>query len=213
MDINLGRGMDGTQAAEIILKDYDIPILFLSSHTEPDVVQKTEKITSYGYVVKDSGIIVIDASIKMAFKLFDARKKAETIEIDLLVSEEIFRTVFYNSPIAIELYNHDEIVVDFNKKAFEMFGTSLKEVFGKFNLRQDPNYQTPEVWEKLDKGEEVRHLIEFDFSKTPYATNKTGKRILQIITTPVKHISPTIGYIMQIIDITDLKNIEEELLH
>jgi len=46
MDIDLGEGMDGTQAAEMILKHRDIPILFLSSHTEREIVERTEKITS-----------------------------------------------------------------------------------------------------------------------------------------------------------------------
>jgi len=77
MDINLGTGIDGTQAAEIILQDRDIPIVFLSSHTDPEVVKKTEKITSYGYVVKNSNIAVLDASIKMAFKLFESRRLAD----------------------------------------------------------------------------------------------------------------------------------------
>ena len=75
MDINLGNGMDGTDAAAIILKDHDLPVVFLSSHMEPEVVAKTEKITSYGYVVKNSSITVLDASIKMAFKLFEAKIK------------------------------------------------------------------------------------------------------------------------------------------
>lgn len=74
MDIDLGGGIDGTEAASVILSSHDIPILFLSSHTEKDIVGRTEKITSYGYVVKNSGIRVLDASIKMAFKLFDAHR-------------------------------------------------------------------------------------------------------------------------------------------
>jgi CheY-like chemotaxis protein len=41
MDINLGTGIDGTVAAERILKNHDIPIVFLSSHTEPEIVEKT----------------------------------------------------------------------------------------------------------------------------------------------------------------------------
>lgn len=85
MDIDLGEGMDGTQAAEIILKKRDIPILFLSSHTETDIVEKTERITSYGYVVKNSSITVLDASIKMAFKLFDANTKLKN---ELLIKEK-----------------------------------------------------------------------------------------------------------------------------
>lgn len=73
MDIDLGSGIDGIQAAQQILQHKDIPVVFLSSHTEPEVVQKTEKVTSYGYVVKNSGIVVLDTSIKMALGLFAAR--------------------------------------------------------------------------------------------------------------------------------------------
>jgi PAS domain S-box-containing protein len=73
MDIDLGKGMDGTETAGVILKERDIPVLFLSSHTEPEIVEKTEGITSYGYVVKNSGDTVLLASIKMAFRLHDER--------------------------------------------------------------------------------------------------------------------------------------------
>ncbi len=88
MDINLGQGIDGTEAALIILNDHDIPIVFMSSHSEREVVEKTEKITSYGYVVKSSSITVLDASIKMAFKLYDASKKEKEKEAALLESKE-----------------------------------------------------------------------------------------------------------------------------
>ncbi len=80
MDIDLGKGIDGTEAARRILNEVDIPVVFLSSHTEPEVVEKTEKITSYGYVVKNSVITVLDASIKMALRLFDARMKQKEHE-------------------------------------------------------------------------------------------------------------------------------------
>lgn len=79
MDIDLGNGIDGTETAGMILRNHDIPIVFLSSHTETAVVEKTEKISSYGYVVKNSGIAILDASIKMAFKLFEAYERTKTI--------------------------------------------------------------------------------------------------------------------------------------
>lgn len=84
MDIDLGQNqLDGTEVAQKILEEYDIPIVFLSSHTESEVVEKTEGITSYGYIVKTSGETVLVASIRMAFKLFDARIKE--IEKDKLL--------------------------------------------------------------------------------------------------------------------------------
>jgi PAS domain S-box-containing protein len=87
MDINLGSGIDGTEAAQGILKRNDIPLLFLSSHTEKEIVEKTEKITSYGYVVKDTKDVVLLASIKMAFKLYDANKKLKEKENALFKSQ------------------------------------------------------------------------------------------------------------------------------
>ena len=74
MDINLKGGLDGTQTAQAILQKHDIPVVFLSSHSEPKIVERTEKITSYGYVVKFTGITVLVASIKMAFKLHAAHQ-------------------------------------------------------------------------------------------------------------------------------------------
>jgi len=93
MDIDLGKGIDGTEAAQTILKLIDVPVVFLSNHTEKEVVEKTEKITSYGYVVKNSGETVLIASIKMAFKLFDAHQKVRESEIRLLESDRRFHTL------------------------------------------------------------------------------------------------------------------------
>jgi PAS domain S-box-containing protein len=81
MDINLGGGMDGTEAAERILRAHDIPVVFVSSHVEPEIVRKTELISSYGYVVKNSGITILDASIKMAFRLHEAHRKMRESEL------------------------------------------------------------------------------------------------------------------------------------
>ena len=75
MDIDLGAGMDGTETARIMLEKREMPVVFLSSHTEPEVVEKTEGITSYGYIVKSSSATVLGASIKMAFKLFEANAR------------------------------------------------------------------------------------------------------------------------------------------
>lgn len=76
MDIDLGKGMDGTDAARIILRDHTIPILFLSSHIEEEIVERTEAISSYGYVVKESSFTVLKASIKMAFRLHASNQHA-----------------------------------------------------------------------------------------------------------------------------------------
>jgi len=153
MDINLGNGIDGTQAAEIILRDHDIPVVFLSSHTDPEVVEKTEKITSYGYVVKNSNVTVLDASIKMAFKLFDAKIAAQQNAESLRRSEEKYRLQFmhmtsYNSMYEV-VRNAEGNPCDFRflmvNRAYEEFvGKDASELVGKTLLEAFP--RTERYW-------------------------------------------------------------------
>ncbi|MCC5813767.1 MAG: response regulator [Leptospira sp.] len=106
MDIDLGGGMDGIDTSILISRKFDIPIIFLSSHTEPEIIQKTEKITSYGYIVKNSGETVLIASINMAFRL----KK----------SNEQIRLTFENSKEAIILADDDGKFIKINQAAMEL---------------------------------------------------------------------------------------------
>ena len=132
MDINLGDGIDGTDAARLILEICDTPIIFLSSHTEPEIVEKTEMITSYGYIVKNTGITVIDVSIKMAFKLFDTKKRLQNKDTE-------YKTLFHSmlNGFAIhEMIFEDGNAVDYRfldiNKAFEnITGLKSADVIGK----------------------------------------------------------------------------------
>lgn len=129
MDINLGTGkMDGTETAEIILKDHDIPILFLSSYTQPEIVEKTEKITSYGYVVKDSGETVLNASIRMAFKLHETHRELKESEEAMRESEERYRTLFEAAADGIVIHDARGKNIDANPRACEMLGYSRDEL-------------------------------------------------------------------------------------
>ncbi len=155
MDIDLGAGVDGTAAAERILAHREVPIVFLSSHTEPEVVERTEGITSYGYVVKDSGETVLLASIKMAFRLFAARTalteksdEAEaaneelgaTIEELESTNEELARSqeellqlttlleqVFEQSPVPMALVSMPDVTIRIANRACREFLGILDE--------------------------------------------------------------------------------------
>ena len=121
MDIDLGKGMDGTQAAQEILRDHDIPVLFLSSHTEKEIVDKTEKITSYGYVVKHTGDIVLLASIKMAFKLHRAHAA-------LKESADQFNTITSTSMDGFLVITTSTHIIEANDAYCRMIGYSRQEL-------------------------------------------------------------------------------------
>jgi PAS domain S-box-containing protein len=131
MDIDLGKGIDGTDAAELILKEYNIPIVFVSSHIEKEIVEKTEKITSYGYVVKNSGEVVLLTSIKMAFKLHNANKA-------LYSSEEKYSKAFHLNPDSINITRlEDGVYIAINQGFTDIMGYTPEEVIGKSSTSKD----------------------------------------------------------------------------
>jgi len=92
MDIDLGSGINGPEAARQILQLRDIPIVFLTSHSEREMVEKVKEITRYGYVIKNSGDFVLLSSIEMAFELFETSENLKATANFLRISENRVRT-------------------------------------------------------------------------------------------------------------------------
>jgi len=131
MDINLGSGIDGTEAAAMILAHHDIPLVFLTSHTERGVVEKTESISSYGYIVKNSGDLVLLASIKMAFKLFESKRR-ETDKVNALEqSEAKYQKLIENSHDIIYTLSPEGIFTFVSPSWTYILGHPVSDVVGR----------------------------------------------------------------------------------
>lgn len=131
MDIQLGAGIDGTEAARRILEIANLPIIFLSSHTERDIVEKAEQIESYGYVVKDSGDFVLDSSIRMALRLHEARRKLEANHDELRESESYYRRILEISHDGFFVVSDQGRYIDCNEECARMYGYSREELLAK----------------------------------------------------------------------------------
>jgi PAS domain S-box-containing protein len=127
MDIDLGDGMDGTSAAAEILKTRNIPIIFLSSHLEKEIVSKTEAITSYGYIVKHTGISVLSASIRMAFRLHNAYTEVERKTSELTAAFEELQATSEELEAANEQLIESETELTRNEKRIRSTMDSMME--------------------------------------------------------------------------------------
>lgn len=97
MDIDLGRGMDGSEAARRILEYRDIPVIFLTGHVEQEMVERVRGITRYGYVLKNTGEFVLLESIQVALELHRTRKRQEQLlEQNTLLLREVHHRVKNN---------------------------------------------------------------------------------------------------------------------
>lgn len=104
MDIFLGEGIDGIEAAKHILVERNIPVVFFTNHSNREIVEKARGIARFGYVLKNSDPFILQSTLEMAFELFEAttrlkcelseRKQAEE---SLRRSQEKYRIVADNT--------------------------------------------------------------------------------------------------------------------
>ncbi|MDP4193320.1 MAG: PAS domain S-box protein [Bacteroidota bacterium] len=169
MDIDLGNGIDGIEAARKILESHDVPIIFLSSHSEKDIIEKAEKVSPYGYVIKGSDNEILLTSIKMAFKLHKANKALRRIESE---SEARYRMVFENSVDGIILISSDNKVIEANPAACAITGMTEQEILarGRYGLVDMADSRlAPAIEERARTGKFIGPLtyIKKDGTKFP----------------------------------------------
>jgi PAS domain S-box-containing protein len=146
----------------------------------------------------------------------DQHKGKKNMADAVLFAEQRFRTLYYQSPIAIEHYDSDGKLIDVNPSALSLFGVMDMEKIKNFNLFDDPNI-SDEHKKKLKKNEVAHYQGPFDFDKVKklklYPTRKSGIIWLDVIITPLKDIHGVAdGYLVQIIDITEHRKADEKLL-
>jgi PAS domain S-box-containing protein len=138
LDIDLGRGkMDGTEAARTILSRREVPIVFLTNHTEQEYVERAARITPYGYVLKSAGEFVLVRSIHVAFELFHARmgQKAEIehrerIETELRDQNAELSAIYDHTPFLMLVVDERRRVKRTNAEAASFASRSEAEMKG-----------------------------------------------------------------------------------
>ena len=147
-------------------------------------------------------------------QLFSNLSKTEN---SLRESEAKFRGIYEESPIGIEIYDHDGKLLDINKPCLEIFGIPDASAVRGFRLFEDPNL-SEELKAQLRRGENVRYEIPFDFERVTafklYETRKSGTIYLDLLITPFGGAAKEsiIGYLVHVRDITESKQAEEEKL-
>ncbi|SHM36753.1 PAS domain S-box-containing protein/diguanylate cyclase (GGDEF) domain-containing protein [Caldanaerovirga acetigignens] len=116
MDIELIGKLNGIDAALLIQKITDIPIVFFTSHVNREIMEKIKSVTSYGYIKKGSDENVLVYTVETALKLHAANKMIRQ-------SEELFRNMFETNKLVMILVNpKNGKIIEANKSALEFYG-------------------------------------------------------------------------------------------
>ena len=97
MDIVLKGEVDGIDAAQQIAERFDIPVIFLTAHTDAATVKRATATASYGFLVKPFDKLELRAAIEMAIHRHVTEAKARESdrrirELTESLSEMIFET-------------------------------------------------------------------------------------------------------------------------
>lgn len=68
LDINLGEGMDGIETAKRIRKDFRIPVIFVTSHSDGETLQRAKEIQPDGFIRKPFSDDDLRVAIELALK-------------------------------------------------------------------------------------------------------------------------------------------------
>lgn len=90
MDIRLQGAMDGIQTADIMRRELDIPVIFLSAHSDELTLQRAKAVNPYGFLVKPFDERELRLNIAMAIRRHEDERQAAVVQraITILIVED-----------------------------------------------------------------------------------------------------------------------------
>lgn len=124
MDIDLGPGrMDGTEAARRIMARADVPIVFLSAHSDKETIAGARTVAKYGFVQKVPGNeMFLLATVEMALELHETQAKRRRDAEVLRQSEALYRSLTELLPESVIKAGLDGSIQFANRNAAELHG-------------------------------------------------------------------------------------------
>jgi PAS domain S-box-containing protein len=89
MDIRLAGAMDGVEAADIIHREFDLPVIFLTAHSDKATLERAKLSEPFGYLLKPFEELGLETHIEMALYKHRAERKLRQAhdELELRVEE------------------------------------------------------------------------------------------------------------------------------
>ena len=123
MDIHLDGDLDGIQTAEMLKREMEVPIIYISSDTSSPVIERAIVSNSYAYLVKPINKKELGISIDLAYF-------KHKVDIEQKEREQSYREFISDSPMPIVVINDDKITY-LNRLGLDVFKTHyIEDVMG-----------------------------------------------------------------------------------
>ncbi len=135
-DISLEGDLDGIETVHWIQKSMDVPVIYFTAYSSPEMFKRALETNPYGYLVKPVSMDDLYTTIETALKRSDLERK-------LRISEIRFRLAFENAMDAIVWADAETgIIIDSNRSAEWLFEKSRDEMVGRhFSSLHPPDFE------------------------------------------------------------------------
>jgi PAS domain S-box-containing protein len=170
MDINIDGNKDGIQTAKALKTHYDIPIIFLTSLKDLDIIQKAKESDPFGYLVKPFRSDDLQTSIEIA--LFN-HSKTRHLQDDI----QKFSSAMHKLDTAVIILDRSGVIDYMNARVEEM--TGWKEVEKEKNtINQLLTIDGLPAWSFIENVAEKDRLEKsIEFGANSFLLHKNGTRI------------------------------------
>ena len=100
IDISLQESNDGIELATYVREKYELPFIFLTAHSDNDIINQAKLTQPYGYIVKPFDPQGLNASIQMALYKYDVERKRDENLNDLKVDKLNLEKLLYNKKVS-----------------------------------------------------------------------------------------------------------------
>ncbi|NLV28157.1 MAG: response regulator [Methanomicrobiales archaeon] len=129
MDIRLKGEMDGITAAKRIIELYNIPIIFLTAHSDKATLERAIAVSPSGYLLKPFKERELMTNIEMS--LHKHRIKQRVHEEKHPEAQSDLSKKVITIPLPVVIFSNEMNILEMNQPAVEMIGFSKNEIIGK----------------------------------------------------------------------------------
>lgn len=202
MDIKLAGEIDGVETAQMVHDNFNIPVIFITSYSNKQIIERAKKTNPFGYIVKPFEDRELYTNIEIAFFKHE-------VEIKLKESEKKYRELSESIQQIIFECDVNGLISYLNEPGMQLLGVTYPEIAKGIQLNSFMPNDTFDTIKKRIAESPLQNKL--NHKREYHLINNLGKHIsIEEYTSPVYYEGKLNGYRGILIDITS-KKLKENL--
>ena len=206
MDIRIEGSLDGIQTAELLKRRFDVPVVFLTAHSDDATLERAKRVDPHGYLIKPLRTAELRSALEMSLYRHEMERRMRERERWHTKSLETVG----DAVVAVDLAGR---VTFMNQAAENLTGTSAADAIGK-PVRDVVKItrQTGEPFSDTPLSAALREDRAVELMDANLLNVRTGaQHAISDTSMPVFEAGQRLGAVMVFRDVTDQRNLQKQL--